>query len=284
MPWSVIYVQDPDLTLYEGDALAVLNGLHGADVQSVVTSPPYMDSRPEYPSPSAGAFELIFRELAEVCDPVRATMAWNVGRRWRDRRELLWWIDLIIAAERAGWTHRDTRLWLKPNANPIQGEICVDSHEYVLLFAASPEAEFNTDAIRVEYQPGSIERMRRRYVSSVSVKGDTVERNGQRREEKRGMTLEAHETGARAPSYFIASVGREKGNAHPAPMPLELAIELVRLTSWPGDVVLDPFAGSGTTLLAARLLGRPSIGIELQEEYCELASRRLAEQRMSVLA
>jgi site-specific DNA-methyltransferase (adenine-specific) len=64
---------------------------------------------------------------------------------------------------------------------------------------------------------------------------------------------------------------------HPAPFPVELARRAVRLSTWPGEVVLDPFAGSGTTLLAARQLGRRAIGIEASELYCELAVSRLAQ-------
>jgi DNA methylase len=64
---------------------------------------------------------------------------------------------------------------------------------------------------------------------------------------------------------------------HPAPMPVEVARRCVRLSTWPGETVLDPFAGSGTTLLAARQLGRRAIGVERSERYCELAVARLAQ-------
>jgi DNA modification methylase len=64
---------------------------------------------------------------------------------------------------------------------------------------------------------------------------------------------------------------------HPAPFPVELARRCVRLSTWPGEVVLDPFAGTGSTLVAARDLGRRAIGIERSERYCELAARRLSQ-------
>ena len=76
--------------------------------------------------------------------------------------------------------------------------------------------------------------------------------------------------------------GASQANGHPAVMPLELATCAIRLSTWPGEVVLDPFMGSGTTLLAARLLGRQAIGIEVSERYCELAANRLAQQILSL--
>jgi DNA modification methylase len=66
-------------------------------------------------------------------------------------------------------------------------------------------------------------------------------------------------------------------DGHPTPFPVELARRAVRLSTWPGEVVFDPFAGSGTTLLAARQLGRRAVGVEASERYCELAARRLAQ-------
>ena len=69
----------------------------------------------------------------------------------------------------------------------------------------------------------------------------------------------------------------ERRTEHPAPFPVELAQRCIRLSTWPGEVVFDPFMGSGSTLLAARLLGRRAVGVELSERYCEFAARRLAQ-------
>jgi len=62
---------------------------------------------------------------------------------------------------------------------------------------------------------------------------------------------------------------------HPAPFPLELAIRLVRMFSFTGDTVLDPFSGSGTTMIAALRTGRNSIGVEIEPEYFRMAARYL---------
>ena len=62
---------------------------------------------------------------------------------------------------------------------------------------------------------------------------------------------------------------------HPAPFPMELATRLVRMFSFTDDTVLDPFCGSGTTMIAALRNGRNSIGIEIDSEYCRMAARFL---------
>jgi DNA modification methylase len=62
---------------------------------------------------------------------------------------------------------------------------------------------------------------------------------------------------------------------HPAPFPLELATRLVQMFSFTGDTVLDPFCGSGTTMVAALRTGRNSIGVEIDPEYCRMTARYL---------
>ena len=73
----------------------------------------------------------------------------------------------------------------------------------------------------------------------------------------------------------IWRINPDKDNDHPAPFPLEIPDQLIKLTTQPGNLVLDPFAGSGTTLVAAKQLGRDYIGIEISEKYCDLIKERL---------
>lgn len=74
--------------------------------------------------------------------------------------------------------------------------------------------------------------------------------------------------------WFIQPDNSSKFN-HPAKFPIELPYRLIKLFSYIGDIVLDPFAGSGTTCIAAKQLNRKYIGFELSEEYCRIANERL---------
>ena len=83
-------------------------------------------------------------------------------------------------------------------------------------------------------------------------------------------------------AFDAANTGKESD--HPTPRRLFHAKWLVSRWSKPDDMIFDPFAGSGTTLLAAKSLGRRAIGIEISEEYCEMTVNRLAQEMLPLQA
>jgi DNA modification methylase len=260
------YLQDPDVTIYCGDALEVLRELSDESVDCCVTSPPYLDARPEYPSPTLEEFASIFTELDRVLTNCCIV---NVGRIWRKGIEQLWWTELLGAARGAGWYLLDTRIWLKPNANPIHGEVFADSHEYVFVLGRAGD-RLNEDALRRPHAESTRARFGRAWTNHKGVKEPITSK-------ARKQRAVPNPVGARPRSYFAAVVGREKGNRHPAPMPLDVAKELVLLASFPGQTVIDPFAGSGTTGVACRVLGRDALLIDSKPDYCEMSAKRLAQ-------
>jgi site-specific DNA-methyltransferase (adenine-specific) len=79
-------------------------------------------------------------------------------------------------------------------------------------------------------------------------------------------------------SRSVWTYGIEKQNGHPTPKPLDLICKMVSLFTDEGELICDPFMGSGTTLRAAKDLGRRAIGIEIEEKYCEIAAKRLSQE------
>lgn len=88
-------------------------------------------------------------------------------------------------------------------------------------------------------------------------------------------------TGTKVPNFITADSYRhgQPGKVdHPTQKPLPTAVIPIERSTHPGDTILDPFMGSGTTLRAAKDLGRKAIGIEIEERYCEIAAKRLAQE------
>jgi site-specific DNA-methyltransferase (adenine-specific) len=85
----------------------------------------------------------------------------------------------------------------------------------------------------------------------------------------------------RGQDAFAFTVGQESKPEHPSPKPEPFMRYLVERLSEEGQTILDPFMGSGTTLRAAKDLGRKAIGIEIEERYCEIAAKRMAQEVFS---
>lgn len=265
-------VASQGVQLWHGDALDVLASLPDRAMAACVTSPPYLDARSEYPSPTLEEFGLIFRELRRT---VSGPALINVGRLFREGVEVRWWVALAETAERAGWAHLDTIAWIKPNGNPIHGNVLADRHEYVLVLGR-PGEKIDVDDVRVPYAASSIARLRRGWSAHVGVKGDSARRSPR--------SSEPHDLGGRPPSYIVCDTGRDKGNPHPAPMARGLAADLVRLACPAGGWIVDPFAGSCNVGIEAVAAGRRFIGIDLNCHWLEheLAGGRLRQGSLLV--
>lgn len=266
-----VYVSDPDFTLWHGDCIEVLAGMPAGSVDAVVTSPPYTDIRADVPAPRPAEFAAWFVGVAAAVAPVLApagSMLLNLGRRFLDGSELDYVEETLLALRSAGWLRVDTLIWSKTNPQGKGSPYLTNAHEYVYWLALQPNVYRGFDDTRTPYSPESLARFKR--APRTVAKFDTTVRRG----------APPHPLGAKPWSVFCSPVGSDAGNPHPTPMAAALARHLVLLSCPPGGVVLDPFAGSGTTALAARDLGRIGLGIELNESYCAMAAARLGQQSL----
>ena len=169
-----------------------------------------------------------------------------------------------------GWRWIETYIWAKPNAVPGRfGPRTKDSFEYVYHFARGVKPLFNLDAIRVPYKADEAEIARRK-----------LDRLG-RRNTDAGFGRDRTKTyllGGADPGNVVSvpqTYNQHRSVAHTAAVPEGLAEFFIRATSPEDGVVIDPFAGGGTTIVVARRLGRRAGGFEIHEEFVEEAHRRI---------
>jgi DNA modification methylase len=179
--------------------------------------------------------------------------------------------QLVLALQQQGWRWLETYIWSKPNAVPGRfGPRTKDSFEYVYAFAKGARPYFDLDAIRVPYKTAPEEIERRK-----------LDRLG-RRNTDAGFGRDRTTTylhGGADPGNVVSApqtYNQHKGaGGHTAAMPERLAEFFIRSCSPPGGVVIDPFAGSGTTAVVARRLGRRAGGLEIHRSFVGAAHERL---------
>jgi len=262
-----------------GDSSEWLAVLPENSVDLWFTSPPYADARAysrihpdryvEWFLPFAGEMLTATKDSGWLILNIKNRVA-SSGAFRGQRHPYVY--QLVIALQQQGWRWLETYIWSKPNAVPGRfGPRTKDSFEYVYAFAKGAKPYFDLDAVRVPYRtaPDEIERRK-------------LDRLG-RRNTQAGFGRDRTKTylnGGADPGNVVAvpqSYNQHYGaGGHTAAMPEALAEFFVKACSPPGGVVVDPFAGSGTTTVAARRLDRRSGGLEIHSAFVTAARRRLA--------
>jgi DNA modification methylase len=262
-----------------GDAVEWLVKLPPQSIDLFFTSPPYADARAynrihpdnyvEWFLPFAQAMLQVTSESGSLILNIKNRVA-SQGPLRGQRHPYVY--QLVLALQSMGWRWVETYIWAKPNAVPGRfGPRTKDSFEYVYHFARRARPFFDLDAIRVPYRADAAEIARR-----------NRDRLG-RRSTKAGFGRDRTKTyllGGADPGNVVSvpqTYNQHRGVAHTAAMPEGLADFFIRAASPAGGVVIDPFAGSGTTIVVARRLGRRAGGFELHEEFVREARRRIAE-------
>lgn len=273
-----------------GDALALLSELAADSIDCIITSPPYYKQR-DYrgaaeqlgqehsPAEYVARLVAIVRECRRVLKE-SGTLWLNIGDKYDDGRQLgmPWRVALAMIDD--GWHLRSDIIWHKPNAMPssVKNRPTVD-HEYVFFFTKSKDYYYNADAIREPHVTFSENSKMRGGRNHFGKRGGTPERgknSGDNNLHDGRWDQAFHPLGRNKRTVWSIPLGKFR-DVHFAVFPEQL-VETCILAGCPDDgVVLDPFCGSGTTLLVAQKLGRKWIGIDCVEEYCEMARGRLAQ-------
>jgi DNA modification methylase len=223
------------------------------------------------------------------------------GYKQKDLLGIPWRVAFALQAD--GWYLRQEIIWAKPNPMPESvKDRCTKSHEYLFLLAKNQKYYFDNDAIREphvarENRPYGVVRDRRLgYNSKQSKLRKSPPNKGNIDNHKNkyaGMASHLTADGF-IPNAYYHPLGRNKRSvwtittkpykeAHFATYPPELVTPCVLAGSREGDVVLDPFIGSGTTAYVAKKLGRQYLGIELNPEYVDMANKRLTQLQERLL-
>lgn len=181
---------------------------------------------------------------------------------------------LAFALRMDGWYLRQDIIWSKPNCMPESvKDRCTKSYEHIFLLAKSRQYYFDADAIREPYLTGDRGGERRSYPKGCSSSYDR--QNGHLQQKGGFVGLPLNPKGRNKRDVWSVNTANYHG-AHFAVFPEKL-IEPCILAGCPaGGAVLDPFAGSGTTGVVAKQLGRDFIGIELNPEYRQMAEKRIS--------
>ena len=264
-----------------GDSREKLLELDDNSVDLIITSPPYADQRKSTyggvsPEKYVEWFLPISKEMFRVLKP-SGTFVLNIKEKVVEGERHTYVLELILALRQQGWFWTEEFIWHKKNSFPGKWPNRFrDSWERVLQFNKSKEFKMYQDAVMVPIGDWAKSRLKKLSTADLS-----------RDESKVGSGF-----GKRIANWInrdkvypnnVLHFATECGNKnHSAVFPEALPEWFIKLFTREGDTVLDPFLVSGTTTRVAKRMGRNSIGIEVLEEYYNLAKKDVSGETETI--
>ncbi len=262
--------------IFENDCLDVLRWLPPECIDLIVTSPPYADQRKDtyggiHPDKYVEWFLPIAAELKRVLKK-EGSFILNIKERVMNGERHTYVLELILALRKQGWLWTEEYMWHKRNSYPGKWPNRFrDGWERCLHFTKDKHFAMYQDAVRVPMGDWSQSRLR-------NLSETDRRRDNSRVQSGFGKKIENWVGRELAYPDNVLYLATECGNqGHSAAFPVELPSWFIRLFTQPGDVVLDPFLGSGTTAVAAIQLDRRCIGVEISHKYAQIAQERIDE-------
>jgi site-specific DNA-methyltransferase (adenine-specific) len=260
-----------NVTLYLGDCLEYMRGMDAGSVDLTVTSPPYDNLRDYDGSFDASAFD--WQSIIDQLYRVTVTggvVVWVVGDATINGSETGTSFRQALYAMQQGFNLHDTMIYQVPGTGAKGSNYAYwQSFEYMFVWSKG--------------RPRNVYRLLKPNKTAGRYHGPSVQagRNGSR--QFIGHSVDEYGVRGNVWTYHAGKNNDytardfELTGGHPAPMPLRLARDHILSWSIAGDLVFDPFLGSGTTAIAALMEGRRAIGCEIDPGYFAIAQRRIAD-------
>lgn len=263
------------IDLYQGDCLDVLKTLEDNSIDLIVTSPPYSDQRKStyggiHPDKYVEWFLPISSELLRVLKPT-GSFVLNIKEKVVNGERHTYVIELILALRKQGWLWTEEYMWHKKNSFPGKWPNRLrDAWERLLHFNKDKKFNMYQDEVKIPIGDWSTKRL-----ANLSETDKTRDESkvgsgfGKKIENWVGKDMVL-------PDNVMYMATESSNKNHSAAYPEGLPEWFIKLFTQEGDVVLDPFLGSGTTSRVANRLNRHSIGIEMNEEYYKMTEESLS--------
>ena len=268
--------------IYLGDSKEKLKLLSDNSVDLIVTSPPYADQRKStyggiHPDKYVEWFLPISEQLLRVLKPT-GTFILNIKEKVVEGERSTYVMELILAMRKQGWYWTEEFIWHKKNSYPGKWPNRFrDSWERLLQF--NKDKKFNMYQEEVMVPMGDWAKNRLKNLSDT----DKI-RDNSKVGSGFGKNISNWLDRDKAYPTNVLHLATECNNKnHSAAFPEELPEWFIKLFTKQNDTVLDPFMGSGTTLVVANRLRRNSIGIDIVPEYYEMVRKRLQPVELYLL-
>ena len=262
------------INIFHGDSAEVLKTLPDNTVDLVVTSPPYADQRKStYGGVTTDQyvewFLPISAQLLRVLKPT-GTFILNIKEKVVNGERSTYVMELILAMRKQGWLWTEEFIWHKKNSYPGKWPNRFrDAWERLLQFNKSKKFAMYQEEVMVPM--GDWARTRLKNLSETDKRRDNSKVGS-----GFGKNISNWIDRDKAYPTNVLHLATECYNKkHSAAFPEELPQWFIKLFTQEGDTVLDPFAGSGTTLFVAERMGRNAIGIELMDEYYQMIKEQI---------